>query len=128
MTQNLVVWVGALNTSRWVIIIIVLACIPGPGIVHGSGRDPGADCAGRLPLVRSLGFDLIWFGVIKIVMAEIGLITPPIGLNCFIVARYGNRRVSDVFGGIRPHFLAHLVAIAILVAFPGIVLWLPSRM
>ena len=41
-----------------------------------------------LPLIKSLGFDPIWFGVIKIVTAEVGMITPPIGLNCFIVARY----------------------------------------
>ena len=42
-----------------------------------------------LPVVVSLGFDPIWFGVIKIVTAEVGMITPPVGLNCFIVARSG---------------------------------------
>jgi TRAP-type C4-dicarboxylate transport system permease large subunit len=66
--------------------------------------------------------------VIKIVTAEVGMITPPIGLNCFIVARYANRPVSEVFHGILPHFIAHLLAIAIFVVFPAVVLWLPSRM
>jgi len=69
-----------------------------------------------LPLVKPLGFDPIWFGVVKIVTAEVGMLTPPIGLNRFIVARYSNRPVVEVFRGTMPHFLAHLVAIAILVA------------
>ena len=81
-----------------------------------------------LPLVKSLGFDPIWFGVIKIVTAEVGMITPPIGLNCFIVARYAGRPVSEVFQGTFPHFIAHLLAIAVLVAFPDIILWLPNHM
>jgi TRAP-type C4-dicarboxylate transport system permease large subunit len=62
------------------------------------------------------------------VAAEVGTITPPIGLNGFIVARYANTLVSNVFVGIWPHVLAHLVAIAIVVAFPSIILWVPSRM
>jgi tripartite ATP-independent transporter DctM subunit len=81
-----------------------------------------------LPLIKTLGFDPIWFGVIKIVTAEVGMITPPVGLNCFIVARYAKRPVAEVFHGTFPHFIAHLIAIAILVAFPSIILWLPSQM
>jgi TRAP-type C4-dicarboxylate transport system permease large subunit len=50
------------------------------------------------------------------------MITPPVGLNCFIVARYAGRPVSEVFQGTFPHFIAHLIAIAILVAFPEIIL------
>jgi TRAP-type C4-dicarboxylate transport system permease large subunit len=79
-------------------------------------------------VIRSLGFDPIWFGVIKMVTAEVGLITPPIGLNCYVVARYSQRPVAEIFRGTFPHFIAHLIAIAILVAFPAITLWLPSLM
>jgi tripartite ATP-independent transporter DctM subunit len=128
VTQDLVTWVGALPVSRWVIIILILAMY----IVLGSFMDQIAILVLTvpivLPLVKSLGFDPIWFGVIKIVTAEIGMITPPIGLNCFIVARYAGRPVTEVFRGAFPHFIAHLIAIAIMVAFPAIVLWLPSRM
>jgi|GraSoiStandDraft_48_1057284.scaffolds.fasta_scaffold404187_2 TRAP-type C4-dicarboxylate transport system permease large subunit len=56
------------------------------------------------------------------------MITPPVGLNCFIVARYANRPVSEVFHGTFPHFIAHLIEIAVLVAFLSIILWLPSHM
>jgi len=69
----------------------------------------------------------IWFGILVVKMAEFCLITPPIGLNCFVVA--GVREdlsVQDVFKGVTPFFIADAVTIALLVAFPGIVLWLPS--
>ncbi len=69
----------------------------------------------------------IWFGILVVKMAEFCLITPPIGLNCFVVA--GVRpdiSVQDVFRGVTPFFIADGLTIALLVAFPWIVLWLPS--
>jgi C4-dicarboxylate transporter, DctM subunit len=69
----------------------------------------------------------IWFGIIVVKMAELCLITPPIGLNCFVVA--GVRpdiSAQDVFRGASPFFIADLATVAVLIAFPGIVLWLPS--
>ena len=81
-----------------------------------------------LPLVIQLGYDPIWFGVVVIVMAEIGLVTPPVGINVFVVSRYTGVPVEDVFIGVTPHVIAHLAAIALLVLFPALVLWLPSTM
>jgi len=128
VTQDLVAWVGTLPTSRWVIIVLILCGY----IVLGSFMDQIAILVLTvpivLPLIKALGFDPIWFGVIKIVTAEVGMITPPVGLNCFIVARYANRPVVEVFHGTFPHFIAHLIVIGILVAFPSIILWLPSQM
>ena len=69
----------------------------------------------------------IWFGILVVKMAELCLITPPIGLNCFVVA--GVRpdiSVQDVFRGASPFFVADAITIAFLVAFPSIVLWLPG--
>ncbi len=69
----------------------------------------------------------IWFGIIVVKMAELCLITPPIGLNCFVVAGvHPDVSVQDVFKGASPFFLADALTIAGLIAFPGIVLWLPS--
>jgi tripartite ATP-independent transporter DctM subunit len=128
VTQDLVAWVGALPTSRWVIICLLLLGY----IVLGSFMDQIAILVLTvpivLPLIKSLGFDPIWFGVIKIVTAEVGMITPPIGLNCFIVARYSGRPVSEVFQGTWPHFIAHIFVIALFVAFPQLILWLPTHM
>lgn len=71
----------------------------------------------------------IWFGIIVVKMAELCLITPPIGLNCFVVAGVRPEcSVQDVFRGTVPFFIADAIAIATLIALPGIVLWLPNQM
>jgi C4-dicarboxylate transporter DctM subunit len=69
----------------------------------------------------------IWFGILVVKMAEFCLITPPIGLNCFVVAGVRpDLSVHDVFRGVTPFFIADAITIGLLVAFPAIVLWLPS--
>lgn len=73
----------------------------------------------------------IWFGIIVVKMAELCLITPPIGLNCFVVASVSKQNglpinVHDVFIGASPFFIADLLTVGGLIAFPHIVLWLPS--
>jgi len=73
----------------------------------------------------------IWFGIIVVKMAELCLITPPIGLNCFVVAGVAQDAkmpitVQDVFRGASPFFIADVATVAVLIAFPSIVLWLPS--
>ena len=74
----------------------------------------------------SVGFS-IWFGIIVVKMAELCLITPPIGLNCFVVAGVrSDISVQDVFKGVSPFFVADALTIAGLIAFPGIVLYLPQ--
>jgi tripartite ATP-independent transporter DctM subunit len=78
--------------------------------------------------VSSVGCS-IWFGIIVVKMAEFCLITPPIGLNCFVVAGVRPEcSVQDVFRGVTPFFIADALTIAALVAMPGIVLWLPQLM
>ncbi|MEQ8900979.1 MAG: TRAP transporter large permease [Roseovarius sp.] len=69
----------------------------------------------------------IWFGILVVKMAEFCLITPPIGLNCFVVAGVRpDLSVQDVFKGVMPFFIADAVTIGLLVSFPAIVLWLPG--
>ena len=73
----------------------------------------------------------IWFGIIVVKMAELCLITPPIGLNCFVVAGVSQDAkmdisVQDVFRGASPFFIADVVTVGVLIAFPAIVLWLPG--
>jgi len=70
----------------------------------------------------------IWFGILVVKMAELCLITPPIGLNCFVVAGVrDDLTVHDVFRGVTPFFIADALTIIILVMYPSIVLWLPSQ-
>lgn len=78
------------------------------------------------PLVMNLGFDPIWFGIIVACMTEIGLITPPVGLNVFIIKGISGAMMSTCFKGIVPFVMADLVRVALLVMFPSIVLFLPN--
>lgn len=81
------------------------------------------------PAVMALGYDPIWFGIIVVKMAELCLVTPPIGLNCFVVnGARPDIPLQDVYRGVGPFFFADAATIALLIAFPGIVLWLPSMM
>ena len=91
------------------------------------------------PAVIALGYDPIWFGIIVVKMAEICLITPPIGLNCFVVAGVSRELfdaggksleipLQDVFRGIGPFFVADVITVAVLLLAPDLVLWLPRQM
>lgn len=81
------------------------------------------------PAVMALGYDSIWFGIIVVKMAEICLVTPPIGLNCFVVNSVRpDIPLSDVFRGVAIFFIADVITIAVLLAFPEIVTWLPNLM
>lgn len=81
------------------------------------------------PLVTALGFDPIWFGVIMVIVLEMGLISPPVGVNCFVVATIARDiKLETVFAGILPFWLAMIVAMVILVIWPDIALMLPNAM
>lgn len=81
------------------------------------------------PAVMALGYDSIWFGIIVVKMAEVCLITPPIGLNCFVVnAVRPDISLTQVFRGITLFFVADVITIIGLLLFPEIVTWLPSLM
>ena len=80
-----------------------------------------------LPLVKSLGFDGIWFGIFVTVLAEAGLITPPVGLNAFVIrSQLPQVPIGTIFRGAANFLVADAVLLALLVAFPGIALWLPA--
>jgi TRAP-type C4-dicarboxylate transport system permease large subunit len=82
------------------------------------------------PTVTHLGYDPIWFGVVVVILLEIGLITPPVGMNLFTIQSLDPRRISlaDVAWGSAPFVVLMLIALMFLIAFPQIALWLPSRM
>jgi C4-dicarboxylate transporter DctM subunit len=82
------------------------------------------------PLLSGLGIDGVWLGILTIQIVEIAVITPPIGLNVFVVKAVVGDIIGlgDLFRGIWPFFVMDLVILALLVAFPQIVLWLPSKM
>jgi TRAP-type C4-dicarboxylate transport system permease large subunit len=110
---------------------VVLAAILFLYLLLGCILDPGSMIILTIPivfpLIQSLGFDPIWFGVIIVMVAEIGAITPPVGLNVFVVAGVA-RDVSleEIFKGIIPFWLADMVRLFLLVMIPQISLFLPN--
>ncbi len=79
------------------------------------------------PIVSSLGFDPVWFGIVMVVMVEFGLITPPFGMNVFVIAKLTPEVTTwGAFGGVMPFIASDVVRIVIIVAFPVVSLWLPD--
>ncbi len=82
-----------------------------------------------MPVVSELGISPIWFGVFAVVMAELALVTPPVGANVFVMRRTAPEvPMGEIFMGVLPFVIGELVVIALLIAFPEIVLWLPGKM
>jgi len=81
------------------------------------------------PLVVGLGFDPVWFGILIVVVVQIGLISPPVGMNMFVVKSMLPRiATATIFRGVTPFVVAEVVLLAVLVAFPSISLVLPKLM
>ncbi|MBV7483136.1 TRAP transporter large permease [Bordetella sp. BOR01] len=83
-----------------------------------------------VPLIVSLGFDPLWFGIFMTMMMELALITPPVGLNLFVAQniRLSRGGISDVYIGVLPFAFAMMVFVALLIYFPQIALWLPGKL
>jgi TRAP-type C4-dicarboxylate transport system permease large subunit len=81
------------------------------------------------PLVTGLGFDPIWFGIIMVVWLEIGLITPPVGLNLFVIQGLTpGASARDITVGTTPYVVLMIVLVVLLFVFPDLALWLPRHM
>jgi len=81
------------------------------------------------PLVTHLGYDPVWFGIIVVCVTEISLITPPVGMNVFVLRGVlPNVPSSVVFRGVMPFFAADMIRVVLLVAIPSLTLWLPGHL
>jgi C4-dicarboxylate transporter, DctM subunit len=81
------------------------------------------------PVITVVGYDPIWFGVVIVVVVQIGLIAPPVGLNVFVIG--GMARdvpLTTIYRGIVPFLAAQIVLLVLLTLWPGIALWLPGSM
>ena len=82
-----------------------------------------------LPLVVGFGYSPVWWGIINVIVIEIGMIAPPIGLNVFVVhSLTRDIPIKTIYRGILPFFYAELVLLAILLAFPALTMWLPAQL
>jgi tripartite ATP-independent transporter DctM subunit len=80
-----------------------------------------------LPVVQQFGYDAVWFGVIVVIVVEVGLIHPPVGLNLFVIQAHApDIKITSIYRGIVPFLLAPLILIVLMFLFPAIALWLPK--
>jgi tripartite ATP-independent transporter DctM subunit len=122
-------YINALPVSRYVILGIIILFYMFLGCIMDGIAMVLITVPIFFPLILALGFDGIWFGVIVTVMAEIGLITPPVGLNVFVIQGIAKDvPMYTIFRGILPFFVADLILVVFLVAFPQISLFLPGMM
>ena len=130
LPDALVAHIRALDLAPLVVVAILLLIY----LVLGCVMDPITTLFITVPvaapLVASLGYDLVWWGIITVVVIEIGLITPPIGMNVFVIRGIAGPDVAltTVFRGIVPFLCADLLKLSLLTLFPFIVLWLPNTM
>jgi tripartite ATP-independent transporter DctM subunit len=81
------------------------------------------------PVVMSLGYDPIWFGIVVVIVVQIGLISPPVGMNIFVVKNLlRHLSINTVFAGVTPFTVALITMLMLMVIFPGLATWLPSFM
>jgi tripartite ATP-independent transporter DctM subunit len=122
--------IAALEVNRWVVIIIMQLIL----VVLGMFIDPMGimmiTTPVFLPIVHSLGFNLVWFGVLFTINMEIGYITPPFGFNLFYMRGIVPKEVSmaDIYRSIWPFVILAGVGIGVVMVWPQLALWLPSTM
>lgn len=121
-------WIEAIPLSRHLIMISILLIYIPLGMVMDTLAMILLTIPIVFPVVEAMGFDPIWFGVVVTLLAEMGLLTPPVGLNTYVVAGVTKVPVEDVFRGIAPFFVVMLLSLVILYVFPQISTFLPSVM
>jgi tripartite ATP-independent transporter DctM subunit len=128
-TTELAAVVGGFQVSRYIVLAMILVMYLFLGCVMDSLAMILITLPIIYPLIVMMGFDSIWFGVIVILICEMGLITPPIGINVFVVKGVAPEVPLEViFRGNIPFLIALIVCVIILIAFPQIALVLPNLM
>ena len=122
-------FVEGLAVNRYVILAFIVVLYAVMGCLMDSLAMVTLTVPIFLPIVKVLGFDPIWYGVLMIMVMEMGLITPPVGMNVYIVAGVAKDvPLTRIFKGTAPMVLAMLIAVIIVIAIPQLSLWLPSFM
>lgn len=124
----LTAWVGGMELGYLELMLIIVVVY----LILGMFMEPfGAMLVTLpvfLPILNAQGLDLVWFGVLLVKLLEVGMITPPVGLNVFVIRNVAGNyvTVTQIFRGVVPFLAADLVVVAIIIAFPALILYLPG--
>ena len=129
ITQTLAMEIAALEVNRWLVMLWINVFL----LVAGCFLPPVAvilmTAPTLLPIIDNLGFNPIWFGIVLTINMEIGLITPPVGLNLYVINGIApDVRLQTILWGSLPFVLCMVVGIILLCLFPQIALWLPEAL
>ena len=128
VTQDIIAWIDSSGLPPWAILAAILVLL----LILGCFLDQLAILSLTMPLVFpiivALKYDPVWFGIIVTKTVEIGLLTPPLGLNVYVTSSQTGVPIKTIFRGVMPFLVTEIVIMAILVAFPPLTLWLPSTM
>jgi C4-dicarboxylate transporter DctM subunit len=128
VAESLLTFVKSESVSPWQVIIVINLILLFLGCIIDPITITLLTIPIFVPLITSLGFDPIWFGVVFLVNTQIGLITPPMGTDLFAVKTIFNIPTSNIIQGVIPFLLFEILFLAVIVAFPQISLWLPGMM
>jgi len=127
--DNAVLWVTSLAVSPLVVLIFIYILYLFLGCFMDGISMMVVTLPVIVPILNSLEFNLIWFGVALVILVEMAMLTPPVGLNVYVIhGLRPDRPMSEVFRGIVPFFLCMLLGLIIVTAFPDIATWLPGTM
>jgi tripartite ATP-independent transporter DctM subunit len=129
MPADLKSFVNLFQATPWLVIVAICVIY----VVLGTAMEELSMILLTVPLffpvVTSLGYDAIWFGIIIVIVVQLGLISPPVGMNIFVVKNLlSHLTIGTVFRGVTPFTVALCALLAVIVAFPGLATWLPSFM
>ena len=122
-------WIGALPLGKTAVLLVIIGMYFVLGCLLNSLAMILLTIPIVFPIVKALNYDPVWFGIIIVMVVELGLITPPIGMNVFVIKGITKDvPLETIFRGVTPFIIAQIILILILIAFPSIALWLPSTM
>ena len=123
-------FVQSLNIQPWAVFVVMAAIMTVMGCFVEGIALMLLTVPIFLPIVVSLGYDPVWYGIMQILLGEMSLITPPVGMNLFVIKGVAPKgtTLGDVSIGAAPYVVIIWVMIALIIAWPGIVLWLPATM
>lgn len=128
VTQSVAEAIGALQVNRWVVLAAINLMLLGAGCFLPPAAIILMTTPILMPVITAAGFDPIWFGVVLTINMELGLITPPVGLNLFVINGITpDVRLTTILKGAFPFMLCMVVAILMLCVFPEIATWLPTK-
>ncbi|MDY7117852.1 TRAP transporter large permease subunit, partial [Halomonas sp. SSL-5] len=127
LPNDLLALVSGLNVAPFVVILVIIAIYVVLGCVFESMSMMLLTVPVFFPVVAGLGYDLVWFGILVVIVIEISLITPPVGMNVFVLrAVLPDVATGTIFRGVTPFWVAGTIRALLVLLLPGIVLFLPD--